>query len=97
MRKIIGTTVILIGISFAYMGCKSMSRAALKYWSKKQVKEFVSNCNEKLANNKLVSNAKNFCDCAVDQVAEKIPDYEKAKGMQAVKLLSEAAKCIKEN
>lgn len=85
-----GTVLLLAGGTWS---CKAMARAAAKYWTKKQIKEFVNNCETKSA--KLVGEEKaaKFCDCAVDVVAEKYKIYEDAKKISVRDILQIANDC----
>ena len=64
----------ILFISIIFMmnlsSCKTIARTALKYWTKKQVREFVSNCEDRSKNLLGEERAKKYCDCAVDVVAE---------------------------
>lgn len=73
--------------------CKALAKTAFKYWSKKQVKEFVQNCEAK--SSKLVgeANAIKFCDCAVDKVAEQYKNYEDAKSISVTEIIKLAKDC----
>ncbi len=94
MKKIICTTIAICFLLPAYFGCKAVAKAALKYWTKKQVKEWRSKCNERLSNNKLIKNASQFCDCAIDKISEKYHNYDDAKNIQALQIIDEARECI---
>ena len=75
--------------------CKAMAKAALKYWTKQQVKEFKSKCNEGAKNNKLIPNASDFCDCATTTLSEKFHDYNDVKSMGILEMVKEARDCVK--
>jgi hypothetical protein len=70
-----------------------MAKAALKHWTKKQVKEFVKNCEEKSAKFVGQDKAAKFCNCAVDVVADKYKNYEEAKQISVVDILKLANDC----
>lgn len=73
--------------------CKAMARAAAKYWTKKQIKQFVTNCEEKSAKFVGEEKAHQFCDCAVDQVAEKYQQYESVQDVSIMEILKIANDC----
>ena len=84
--------LILIGI-ITIFSCKTVGRIAAKYWLNREIKEFVSNCEDKA---KLVvgkDNAHKYCDCAVDVVAEQYHNYQDAKKISLVELLDFVNKC----
>lgn len=90
------TTILLIVLSlgiFAAVSCKTAGRIAARYWLKKEIKEFVSNCEEKT--NKLVGseNAHKYCDCAVDIVAEQYHNYQDAKKISVMQIIEFINKC----
>lgn len=92
MKKI---TFILVGVGLALSlsNCKAMARAAAKYWTKKQIKEFVSNCEEKSAKFVGEDKAHHFCDCAVDQVAEKYHEYKSVQDVNILEIIKIANDC----
>lgn len=92
MKKIF-FLVLAIGIAVSMSNCKAMARAAAKYWTKKQIKEFVGNCEEKSAKFVGEEKAHQFCDCAVDQVAEKYQDYKKAEEVNILEIIKIANDC----
>jgi hypothetical protein len=73
--------------------CKTIARTALKYWTKKQVREFVSNCEDRSKNLLGEERAKKYCDCAVDVVAEKYRNYEDIKKTSLMDVLKIANDC----
>ena len=75
------------------LGCKAIAKAAAKHWTKKQIKEFIANCEEK--SSKLMSDekAKHYCECAVDKVAEKYPKFEDYKKIGIIEALKIAKDC----
>ncbi|MBD3637586.1 MAG: hypothetical protein HUJ25_09550 [Crocinitomicaceae bacterium] len=83
----------VIFLVLALTGCKAMARTAAKYWTKKQIKEFIANCEEK--SSKLMSDekAKKYCDCAVDKVATKYPKFEDFKKIGLIEALKIAKDC----
>lgn len=91
MKKIV--TVLLI--SFSLASCASLAKAAAKYWTKKQIKEFVTNCEEKSSRLIGEDKAKQYCDCAVDVVAEKYHNYDDVKKASIIEVLKIAKDCKK--
>ena len=84
-------TVITISVSMG--SCKTMARAAAKYWTKKQIKEFVQNCEAKSAKLLGEEKAAKVCDCAVDTVAEKYKNYDDVKSASITEILKIANDC----
>lgn len=80
-------------IGMGVISCKAIAKAAAKYWTKKQIKEFVANCEEKSSKLLGEEKAKQYCDCAVDQVAEKYHSYEDVKKMGIIEALKIAKNC----
>lgn len=76
--------------------CKTVARAAARYWTNRQIKEFMGNCREKTA--KLIGDekAKQFCNCAVDVVAEQYQNYNETKTISASTLLNAAKDCAQQ-
>ena len=71
-----GAFVTLMILAFS---CKAAGHLAAKYWLNREIREFVSNCEDKTARLIGVDNARKYCDCAVDLVAEKYRDYRMPK------------------
>jgi hypothetical protein len=88
--------VLLILSTFILVGCKVFGRAAAKYWTQKQIKEFVNNCESTASQLVGEDKAKNYCDCAVDVVAEKYTNYEDVKKVSLLQVLKVAKSCIQE-
>ncbi len=88
--------VVLITLGANLASCKAMARAAAKYWTKKQIKNFIANCETKTA--KLVGEEKaaRFCDCAVEPVAEKYHNFDDAKDIKALEIIQIANDCRKQ-
>lgn len=80
-------------LATSFLSCKAIAKAAAKYWTKKQVKEFVENCEEKSSRLLGEDRAKKYCDCAVDVVAEKYQKYEDVKKMGILEALKIAKDC----
>jgi hypothetical protein len=73
--------------------CKTIARAAAKYWTNRQIKEFVSKCEDRSGIIIGQENAKKYCDCAVDVVAEKYRNYEDVKKASLADVLKIASDC----
>lgn len=73
--------------------CKTIGRAAAKYWTNRQIREFVSGCEDKSAFLIGQENAKKYCDCAVDVVAEKYRNYDDVKKTSLADVLKIANDC----
>lgn len=73
--------------------CNSIARAAAKYWTNKQIREFVGKCEDKSEIILGTEKAKKYCDCAVDVVAEKYRNYEDVKNASITDILKAARDC----
>lgn len=75
------------------VSCKTVGRIAAKYWLKREINEFVSNCEDKAG--KLIGSEKahKYCDCSVDLVAEQYHNYQDAKRISVVEILDFINKC----
>ena len=76
-----------------FTSCKTIARAAAKYWTNRQIREFVGNCEDKTSLILGNENAKKYCDCAVDVVAEKYRNYEDLKKTTLTDVLKIAKDC----
>lgn len=92
MKKIKLIAVILICI-VGLFSCKALAKGAAKWWTKKQIKEFVTDCEAK--SSKLIGEerAAKYCSCAVDEVAGKYNDFEDVKKAGIVEVLKIAKDC----
>jgi len=87
----------LLGVALVaatvFISCSTIARAAAKYWTNKQIKEFISNCSQKAG--KIVGEAKadKYCDCAVDIVAEQYRNYQDARNINIYQILKIADGC----
>jgi len=82
------TLVLLTVIS-----CKTVGRIAAKYWLNREIKEFVSNCEEKAGRIIGSEKANKYCDCSVDLVAEQYHNYQDAKNISIMEILDFINKC----
>lgn len=88
--KLLILMIVLIG---GMSSCKMLAKGAAKYWTKKQVKEFVANCEDKSKRLLGQEKAAKFCDCAVDKVAENYKNYDEMKKASIVEVLKIAKGC----
>ena len=93
MKKIAAVLVLVSFILITLISCKTVGRIAAKYWLNREIKEFVSNCENIVG--KLIGNdkANKYCDCSVDLVAEKYHNYQDAKNINVVEILDFINKC----
>jgi hypothetical protein len=80
-------------ISLSFMSCKAIMKGAAKHWTKKQIKEFVADCEQHSAKLLGEEKAKIYCDCAVTKVADKYTNYEDVKKAGIVEVLKIARDC----
>ena len=90
-RTILFSSAIVVIVA-AY-SCQTVGRIAAKYWLKREIKEFVSNCEDKTSGIIGSENAHKYCDCAVDLVAEKYQDYQDAKKLNVMDIVNFINKC----
>lgn len=88
----IGLSVV-IAIGAGFYSCKAMARAAAKYWTKRQIKKFVADCENRAGLVIGEHKAAHFCNCAVDKVAEKYKNFEDAKDITALEIVKIAQGC----
>lgn len=88
----IGLPVILIAI-VTIVSCKTVGRIAAKYWLNREIKEFVSNCEQKAGKVIGSEKAHQYCDCSVDLVAEQYHNYQDAKNISVMQILDFINKC----
>lgn len=93
MKATFATLLLFAIILITAVSCKAIARTAAKYWTKKQIKEFVSNCETRSTRLIGEENAKKYCNCAVDVVAEKYRDYRETKTISLINLLEIAEGC----
>ena len=95
-RKMIITCclfVFIIAVVSTTTSCNSIARAAAKYWTNKQIREFIGKCEDKSAIILGSEHAKKYCDCAVDVVAEKYRNYDDVKNASLADVLKVARDC----
>ena len=86
------TTLIIVAVIIT-PSCKTIARAAAKYWTNREIREFVGKCEDKSSILLGNENAKKYCDCAVDIVAEKYRNYEDVKKTSLTDILQIARDC----
>ena len=88
--------ILLIVISLTIVtivSCKTVGRIAAKYWLNREIKEFVSNCEDKASRLIGSEKANKYCDCSVDLVAEQYHNYQDAKNISVLEILDFINKC----
>ena len=70
------------------LSCKTVARTAARYWTKRQINSFVHQCESKTGQLIGAENARKYCDCAVDVVAEKYREYKQTETLQLTDLLA---------
>ncbi|MBL0056884.1 MAG: hypothetical protein IPP31_12035 [Chitinophagaceae bacterium] len=81
-------TVLIVAFS-----CKAAGRIAARYWLNREIREFVSNCEDRTSGIIGSENAHKYCDCAVDLVAEKYQNYQDAKKLSVMDIINFVNKC----
>lgn len=94
-KFILATSILILAITALMVAssCKTIARAAARYWTNKQIKEFVGKCEDKSSILLGSERAKKYCDCAVDVVAEKYRNYEDVKKASLTDILKIAQDC----
>ncbi len=88
--------ILLVIISLTLItiaSCKTVGRIAAKYWLNREIKEFVSNCEDKASRLIGSEKAHKYCDCSVDLVAEQYHNYQDAKNISVMEILDFINKC----
>jgi hypothetical protein len=93
MKKTAPLLLVCLAAILLVVSCKTVGRIAARYWLKKEIKEFVSNCEDKVGLVVGKENANKYCDCAVDVVAEKYQNYQDAKKISLVELIEFVNRC----
>jgi hypothetical protein len=90
-RKSLFPAILIIVITI--ISCKTVGRIAAKYWLNREIKEFISNCEDKAG--KLIGSEKahKYCDCSVDLVAEQYHNYQDAKKISVLDIIDFINKC----
>ena len=73
--------------------CKSLAKAAVKHWTKKQRKEFIAKCKDG-AVTAFGDNTNEVCACVATSVEENMPNYEDAKAVTVMKMISMGKECL---
>lgn len=93
MKRTVQILLTCLAAVILIVSCKTAGRIAARYWLKKEIKEFVSNCADKVELVVGKDNANKYCDCAVDVVAEQYQNYQDAKKISLVQLIDFVNKC----
>ncbi len=93
MKSTTFSILFIVMLFTGFVSCKTIARTAARYWTKKQIKEFVKNCETRSVRLIGEDNAKKYCDCAVDVVAEKYRNYQETKTISLIDLLNIADGC----
>ena len=92
--KIISILALVLMISIiSVVSCKTAGRIAARYWLKREIKEFVSNCEDKAGLVIGGEKAHRYCDCSVDLVAEQYHNYQDAKRISVMEIIEFINKC----
>ncbi|MCC7453040.1 MAG: hypothetical protein IT222_02650 [Crocinitomix sp.] len=89
LRLIVGL-IVMVGL---LASCKMFAKGALKYWTKNQVQEFTSKCEQHAMLIATEEKAKEFCTCAVEVVAKEYKNYDDIKNTSIRELLKVAKDC----
>lgn len=93
MKKI-HWVIMVVGLALiTVISCKAVGRIAAKYWLKREIKEFVSNCENKAGKLIGTEKANKYCDCSVDLVAQKYHNYQDAKKISVLEIIDFLNKC----
>lgn len=92
MKTKLVVSLALVAI-IAVVSCKTIGRAALRYWTNRQVKEFIGNCSDKATLILSKEKADKYCDCAVDVIAEKFHNYDDVKRISISEIFKIANDC----
>lgn len=90
------TKILLLVVSIALVAvvsCKTVGRIAAKYWLNREIKEFVSTCEDKAGRVIGSEKAHQYCDCSVDLVAEQYHNYQDAKNISVFEIIDFINKC----
>ncbi|MEO6540177.1 MAG: hypothetical protein ABIN74_04260 [Ferruginibacter sp.] len=93
MKKSSILIIILMISLITIISCKTVGRIAAKYWLKREINEFVSNCEDKAGRLIGSDKAHKYCDCSVDLVAEQYHDYQDAKRISVMEIIDFINKC----
>ena len=93
VMKLKSSFFIVLIVAGGLFSCKMLAKGAAKWWTKKQVKEFVADCENKSSKLLGEEKAKKFCNCAVDKVAEEYHDFDDVKKKGVLTVLKIANGC----
>lgn len=89
--KILIPVILLVVV--AVISCKTVGRVAARYWLKKEIKEFVTKCEDKVSLVFGSEKANKYCDCSVDLVAEQYHNYQDTKNLSVTEIIDFINKC----
>jgi len=84
---------VILMAAITVISCKTAGRIAAKYWLNREIKEFVSTCEDKTSLLIGSEKAHKYCDCSVDLVAEQYHNYQEAKNISVREILDFINKC----
>lgn len=93
MKKYRVFLAVIVVAVIAAASCKTVGRIAAKYWLNREIKEFVSNCEDKASTLIGSEKAHKYCDCSVDLVAEQYHNYQDAKNISVMEIIDFINKC----
>jgi hypothetical protein len=93
MSEMKKTLFIVLIASSCLLSCKAVMKGAARYWTKKQIKEFITNCETHASKLMSTEKAVQYCDCAVNVVSEKYQNYEDVKSAGIMEVLKIAKDC----
>ena len=93
MKKLLVLIIAVCTTSVAVYSCKSMGKAAARYWTKKQIKAFKTKCEEGALGKFGESKGKDYCDCATDIIMEKYKNHDDAMKLGFTEILTTARTC----
>lgn len=85
--------LLALAIFLTIISCKTAGRIAARYWLNREIKEFVSNCEQKAGRIIGSEKAHKYCDCSVDLVAEQYHNYQDAKNISVLEIVDFINKC----
>lgn len=95
MKSKTGMLVVLVGLLM--IGCGALKRTAARYWTKKQIEQFIENCETRATPIIGAEKAVNYCDCAVDIVAEEYQNYGDVDKLSIREIIRLAKPCSDAN
>ncbi len=93
LKKIIFLAIVALFTAALFISCKSIGKAAIKHWTRKQKKEFVAKCKDG-AVQRFGERANEFCSCVVGIVEEKYPKAEDGLALSFLEVLKLSKDCV---